>query len=73
VDFLYQYVSENPSLETLTLNDCKLRDSFGAKLILGWLCPKNKANRLRGELNLEGNHFGEQLFLNLIDELDEAD
>jgi hypothetical protein len=73
VDSLFKYVSESPTLESLTLNECRLRDTYGAKVLLGWLCPKNKANRYRGELHLEGNLFGEQLFLNMCDELDEAD
>jgi len=59
IDSLVKYISENPTLETLYLNDCRLRDIFGAKLLLGWLCPKNKANRYRGELHMEGNHLGE--------------
>lgn len=73
LDSLFRYLSENPALDCLYLNDCKLRDSFGAKILQGWLCPKNKANKSRGELHLEGNLFGEQLFLNILDELEEAE
>jgi hypothetical protein len=73
LESLFRYLSENPSLDCLALNDCKLRDSFGAKVLQSWFCPKNKANKSRGELHLEGNQFGEQLFLNILDELEEAE
>jgi Ran GTPase-activating protein (RanGAP) involved in mRNA processing and transport len=59
IDSLFKYVSENPTLETLYLNDCRLRDIYGPKILQGWFCPKNKANRYRGELHMEGNLFGE--------------
>ncbi len=71
LESLFTYIKENPSLESLSLNDCKLRDGFGAKILYAWLCPSSKANKFRCDLNLEGNMLGEQLFLNLIDELDE--
>ena len=59
------------------MNDCRLRDSFGAKVIQAWIANRGKNNggkqAKRGDLLMDGNLFGEQLFSNVIDEMDELE
>ena len=61
----------------MNLNDCKLRDSFGAKVFHAWISKgviKNSGKQAKkGELLMEGNAFGEQLFSNVMDEMDEEE
>jgi Ran GTPase-activating protein (RanGAP) involved in mRNA processing and transport len=62
IDALQKYIIESPVLETLTLNNCRLRDTFGAKILISWFSQKNKTNKFRGQIHLEGNLLGESLF-----------
>ena len=36
IDALQKYLVDSPVLENLILNDCRLRDSFGAKILISW-------------------------------------
>lgn len=37
IESLQKYLSSSSILQDLNLNDCRLRDSFGAKVIQAWL------------------------------------
>lgn len=37
IESLQKYLSSSSILQDLSLNDCRLRDSFGAKVIQAWL------------------------------------
>ena len=77
METLHKYVSNAHILQNLNLNDCKLRDSFGSKVIQAWVSigegTKNNKKGRRGELLMEGNMFGEALFSNVIEEMEEIE
>lgn len=78
VESLQKYVATASLLQNLNLNECRLRDSFGAKVIQAWLSTSHKKNNggkqaKKGELLIDGNLFGEQLFSNVMDEMDEVE
>jgi len=63
------------TLKDLTLNDCRLKDSYGARVFHAWiqkpLTQEQPRAKEMGELNLEGNLFGAALFKEVLELLEE--